>query len=232
MPDGEDLLGTDTNATLQRVLQQAVGEVAPDAIIATGDLAHGGGVRVYQQFLSTIVACSDAPLLCLPGNHDVGQHMIDAGLPMEPLALGSWSVVGLDSHEDDKPKAHVDEPKREGLMNQWGEQEAKYGLLATHHPLLPIGAPWLDKDRLDEPNALMDVLIESSGPVFSGAIFGHAHQVIQGHYRGHPLWGTPSTAFQFLPRSRQFSTDDRPPGYRWLTLDDDGQIHSQVAWLH
>ncbi|MEC8348008.1 MAG: hypothetical protein VXZ70_08270, partial [Pseudomonadota bacterium] len=101
-----------------------------------------------------------------------------------------------------------------------------------HHPLLPIGAPWLDKDRIGDPEPLMDELIAGGGPWFAGAIFGHAHQVIQGHYCHRPLLGTPSTAFQFLPRSEKFATDERSPGYRWLTLGDDGQIHSQVRWLH
>ena len=77
----------------------------------------------------------------------------------------------------------------------------------------------------------MDGLIESESPEFCGAIFGHAHQVIDGRYRQRPLLGTPSTGFQFEPRSQQFAVADQPPGYRWLTLTDSGQIESQVGWL-
>ena len=232
MPEGELLLDTDTNATLQQVMQQALSEGRPSAIIATGDLVHSGGTPVYRRFLSIITDICDAPLLCLPGNHDLAGEMRDAQLPMQTLTLGSWSVVGLDSHEDDVPKADIDAAKRDALISHWREQTARFALLATHHPLLPIASPWLDKDRIDDPEILMDALIAASGPEFAGAVFGHTHQVIQGHYCHRPLLGTPSTAFQFLPRSEKFATDERPPGYRWLTLDDDGHMSSQVRWLH
>lgn len=232
MPQGELLRATDTSATLMQVMQQALSESPPNAIIATGDLVHAGGASVYRRFLSIITECCAAPLLCLPGNHDIADEMKDAFLPMQSLRLGSWNVVGLDSHEDDAPKANINAAKRDALVNHWREQTARFALLATHHPLLPIGSPWLDKDRIDDPETLLDELIATSGPSFAGAIFGHAHQVIQGHYRQRPLLGTPSTAFQYLPRSEKFATDERPPGYRWLTLDDAGHIHSQVRWLH
>ena len=77
MPEGELLLNTDTNATLQQVMQQALSEGRPRAIIATGDLAHSGGTPVYRRFLSIITDICDAPLLCLPGNHDLAEEMRD-----------------------------------------------------------------------------------------------------------------------------------------------------------
>ena len=231
VPKGQQLLQTDTLETLRAVLAQATGEALPDAIVATGDLVHSGGIEVYQQFLSTVESLCAAPLLCLPGNHDRADSMAEAGLPMQSLCLGDWFVGALDSHEDDVPEAHVDAATRAALMTQWQQQTARYGLLATHHPLLPIGSPWLDKDRIDAPESLLDGLIESESPEFCGAIFGHAHQVIDGRYRQRPLLGTPSTGFQFEPRSQQFAVADQPPGYRWLTLTDSGQIESQVGWL-
>ena len=232
VPQGERLLGADTHSNLQAVLQQACAEVRPDAVVATGDLVHGGTSELYPQLQHILRSFTDAPLLCMPGNHDCGEAMVQAGLPMEPLALGPWTVFALDSHEDDQPAAKVDDVERAALLTCWQSTKSEYGLLATHHPLLSIGSPWLDKDRIADPESLMDALIAASGPQFAGAVFGHAHQVVQGHYCHRPLLGTPSTAFQFLPRSEKFTTDQRPPGYRWLTLDDDGHIHSQVRWLH
>ena len=107
LPEGELLLNTDTSATLRQVMQQALSEMSPSAIIATGDLVHAGGVQVYRQFLSIIADTCDAPLLCLPGNHDFAPKMIDACLPMQSLNLGAWNVVGLDSHEDDLSLIHI-----------------------------------------------------------------------------------------------------------------------------
>jgi Icc protein len=235
VPLGEDLQGTDTNATLDQVLAQALGEQTPDAIVATGDLVHSGGVAVYRQFMAALASAGDVPLLCTPGNHDFLAPMMEAGLPMSTLQVGPWSIVGLDSHEDDTPKALVDEQRRHELVRLWQQQQTRFALLATHHPLLAIGAPWLDKDRIEAPEALldslMDGLMDQRAPSFSGAIFGHAHQEINAHYRGAPLFGTPSTAFQFAPRSETFTMGSKIPGYRWLWLEDDGSVASQVRWL-
>lgn len=232
VPQGERLLGADTHSNLQAVLQQACAEVQPDAVVATGDLVHGGISELYPQLQHILRSFTDAPLLCMPGNHDCGEAMVQAGLPMEPLALGPWTVFALDSHEDDQPAAKVDDVERAALLTCWQSTKSEYGLLATHHPLLPIGSPWLDKDRISAPEDFLNELIDLAGPKFCGAIFGHVHQVVHGHYRRRPLLGTPSTGFQFPPRSQQFAVGERTPGYRWLTLGDDGQINSRVQWLH
>ena len=59
-------------------------------------------------------------------------------------------------------------------------------------------------------------------------VFGHAHQEAAGSVHGLPVYGVPSTCFQFLPRSESFSVDTLPPGYRWLRLMPEGDVHTQV----
>ena len=44
-----------------------------------------------------------------------------------------------------------------------------------------------------------------------------------------PLLGTPSTCFQFRPRSAAFSIDDAAPGHRWLHLFSDGRVGTEVG---
>jgi Icc protein len=57
-----------------------------------------------------------------------------------------------------------------------------------------------------------------------GAVFGHAHQEVQGKVGAWPVFGVPSTCFQFQPQSPSFALDDLAPGYQWLQLQDDGKI--------
>ena len=45
------------------------------------------------------------------------------------------------------------------------------------------------------------------------------------------LMSTPSTCIQFLPGSEDFAVDSRAPGYRWLTLHENGRIESGVQRL-
>ena len=104
---GQTLLGVDTQASLEAVLAQARSQGTCDALVASGDLVHGGSVAVYQRFLDTVMRFFDVPLLCLPGNHDVLANMHHARLPMQALTLGSWLIAPLDSHVDNEPSAYI-----------------------------------------------------------------------------------------------------------------------------
>ena len=102
-------------------------------------------------------------------------------------------------------------------------------VLALHHPLLPVGAPWLDKDCVPDGAALLEWLATQSS--VRGVFFGHVHQAVEARYRQIKLWGTPSTCFQFAPGSETFTVDQRQPGYRWITLTGAGVIRTQVQRL-
>ncbi len=48
---------------------------------------------------------------------------------------------------------------------------------------------------------------------------------------GVQLLGSPSTCVQFMPEAAEFSLDNKPPGYRWLSLHSDGEIETGVTYL-
>ena len=227
------LIGVDTQGSLEAVLEQAISEQRPDAVIASGDLAHDPKPHVYARFLETIRAYTAAPLLCLPGNHDVLAAM-DC-LPQKSLSVGKWGIVPFDSHEDDSTPALVTEADRRAAAAAIMESEAEFLLIATHHPLLAVGAPWIDGHRIQNPEELVQWLSESSyarnenrHSRLKAMVFGHAHQEVAGSCANVPVFGAPSTCFQFKPQSEKFALDDAHPGYRWLTLNDAGEISTEV----
>jgi 3',5'-cyclic-AMP phosphodiesterase len=227
-----NLIGVDTQASLEAVLAQACAQRQPDAVIASGDLAHDAQREVYQRFLHTVRNFTSAPLLCLPGNHDILAQMQAAQLPLAPLALSGWDIVALDSHEDDAPQALVRETDRLQTAGQIEQAQGAHVLLTTHHPLVAINSPWLDKDRIKNALELVSWLAERSAragePRLCAVVFGHAHQSIADYVADLPVFGTPSTCFQFAPGSATFTVDTTSPGYRWLMLSPDGQIETQV----
>ncbi len=229
---GARLIGVDTQASLEAVLSQAVSEAAPDAIIASGDLAHDPTRDVYGRFLETVRQFSDAPLMCVPGNHDVLGAMQAADLPMAPVELGAWSLVPFDSHEDDAPVSLITDADRAAVAAALGTAAGQHCLVATHHPLVRVDCPWLDKDRIQNAAELIEWLSECSA--VNGAsrlrsvVFGHAHQIVADSCADVPVYGAPSTCFQFQPASQKFALDDQPPGYRWLYLSDDGEVSTEV----
>ena len=219
------LLDTDTTETLRAVLAAATGERQPAAVLATGDIAHDPVVSTYRHCLEVLGEFHAGPLLCLPGNHDLLQPMVDAGMPMQALELGPWHILPWDTHEDDGPSAVWDEAAWQALLNEI-ERAKGHQVVATHHPLVDVGCPWLDKDRLGNAPELLECLAEASS--VKSVVFGHAHQTVEERHGDMAILGTPSTCFQFEPHSLEFGLDGSAPGYRWLHLHDDGSLRTEV----
>lgn len=226
---GDTLLGVDTWHSVEAVLDQALGEHQPDALLVTGDVAQDPDPDLYARFYGWLKARYPGPTLVTPGNHDIAGNM-GALLETEYLELPGWQVLPLDSHVDDEPQALVsdaDFAALEAACNKSGNAPGKVHLLvATHHPPVEIGCPWLDRDRIQNGHELLEWMAEHGR--IRALVFGHAHQELNLKHRHLSLLGTPSTCIQFEPGSSRFSVDEQKPGYRWLLLGEDGSVRSEV----
>jgi Icc protein len=230
-PDAR-LLGVDTADSLRAVLTQAFSQATPDAVIASGDITHHGEARAYARFDAILAEFFAGPVLVLPGNHDESGPMARYGGERSLLQFPAWTVIGVDSHENGQPGARLTSADLHSLREQCRQAaaESKRVLIVAHHPMLDVGCPWLDKDRIQNADELLEWLAGHS--TTAAMVFGHAHQVVEHSYRDIALFGTPATCFQFQPDSATFTIDvdeiRGQPGYRWLQLAGDGTVRSTV----
>ncbi len=222
---GATLLGVDTWHSVAAVLDQALAERTPDAVIVTGDVSHDPEPDLYARFYGWLKGRFPGPLLVTPGNHDVAGNM-GALLEVDRIELSGWQVIALDSHVDDEPGALVSPADFAALRQACTDAAPDHVLVATHHPPVTIGSPWLDRDRIQNGQELLEWL--SGHSTVRVVVFGHAHQELSFTHRHLSLFGTPSTCIQFEPGSEQFSVDGQKPGYRWLTLHADGRVDTEV----
>jgi Icc protein len=221
------LLGVDTAHSMNAVLDQALAERSPDALLVTGDVSHDPEPQAYERFAAILGERFQGPVLCLPGNHDLEAPMGQLLTEPSVLHLPEWDIIGLDSHVDNETGADVSEKDLAGLNAALADADVPNVIVATHHPPIEVGCPWLDKDRIQNGQELLEFLSEHAS--VKGMVFGHAHQVVESVYRDIVLLGTPSTCFQFAPNTQTFSIDDTMPGYRWLYLYADGHVASEVG---
>ena len=219
---GKTLLGVATQASLDAVLHGACAERTPDAVLATGDIAQRPAPATYALFLSTLRRHFEGPLLCVPGNHDHGATFA-ASLPTDDVVVGGWRLVGVDTHIDDVVSGSVGAAELERLA----ALPTGPTVVAGHHCPAHTGCAWLDEHRIDNGDAVLAALDASAVAAY---VFGHIHQPFEG--RGGngstPLFGTPSTCFQFAQDTASFALDDAKPGYRWLRLADDGTVATEL----
>lgn len=226
------LLGVDTAASLAGVLEQALAEGRPDAVLATGDLVHEEAAA-YARFRYILSERYDGPWLALPGNHDLGRPLQQSLGQADTLNLGDWDVLAFDSHADGQASARFSAADRSALLARLRASAARHVLLACHHPPLPVGCPWLDKDCIPGGCELLESCA-ADGRV-RALVCGHVHQSWCGRHAGIDVLTVPSTCFQSEPGSSVFTIDRRAdsglPGYRWLTLGTDGVVGTEVGRL-
>jgi Icc protein len=226
------LRGAVTLDTLRACLLGAMPSGPYDAILVTGDLVQDepAGYAHLQHLLGT----STAPVICLPGNHDDSSALGAAfrETPFQTLGrrqLGEWLIVALDSTVPGQDGGRLGEAELSRLDDSLCEHSGRPAIVALHHPPVKLGSQWLDALGLAEADQFWAVIDRHPG--VRAVLFGHAHQV-HASQRGHlHVLGAPATSAQFLPFSDDFAIDDRPPGWRVLTLYPDGHFTTEVGWL-
>ncbi len=219
--------GLQTSATLRAVLEEALSERTPDVLLATGDLIQDSLRETYALFLELVHEQYDGPMLAIPGNHDLDEWFREM-LPTSSIEANGWSLVGLDTHTDGIVSGTVSAERLMDLESELNETSG-FVLVTGHHPVRDIGVAWLDAHKVENGEEIVS-LVERCSRV-RVYLSGHVHQESDRTHNGIRYLSTPSTCWQFGSDSDGFSLDERPPGWRWLDLHEDGTIDTQVHRL-
>lgn len=204
-----------------------------DGILATGDLSHDGGTPSYRRFVQLLAPLA-APIHCLPGNHDAlgvfgcvlkGARVQSGGR----LLAGDWQLLFLDSAVPGAVHGHLRPAELGRLDAALREHPQKHALICLHHQPVPVGSAWIDRLMLDNPEAFFATLDRHAN--VRGILWGHVHQPFDAVRDSVRLLASPATCIQFKPGCADFTLDERPPGFRWLELRDDGRIDTDVVYL-
>jgi len=203
-----------------------------DAILATGDLVHDDPDG--YPWIARELGALGPPVLCLPGNHDDPALMsqVFAEAPFQYCGhrdFFDWRVVMLDSMLPGSAAGRLSDAELLRLDSALADSRYRHALVVLHHHPVPSNSVWLDTVGLEEPDRFLDILAKH--PRVRGVLWGHVHQAFDGMHGNLQMMATPSTCVQFKPLVVDFELDTRPPGFRLLTLQDDGRIDSQVEWL-
>ncbi len=226
----QSLLNINTEESLQAVLSELKAHALPDLVLLTGDLSQDGSAASYQR-LEQHIKTVDRPAYWLSGNHDefhIAYSVFeDSAISNDKaILIQDWQIILLNSQKPGAVEGYLSEKELVFLESQLQQYPDRYALICLHHQPLPIGSQWLD--RLGVQNAEAFLSIVDNYSQVRGVIWGHIHQKFETLRNGIPFLSVPSTCIQFLPNSTPFALDPNLPGYRWLELNPDGTIQSQV----
>ena len=227
------LRGVATLPALQAAIADAQRRCSrPDGVLLTGDLVQDDpeGYR----WIRHLFGASQIPVLCLPGNHDLPEHM-RAALGSAPFEVcrhrqfGRWLIVMLDSWVANSAGGELGAEQLAQLRTLLRANRNQHVLLCLHHQPIPMRSDWLDQVGLADSAEFAALVREHTN--VRGVLWGHVHQSLDSFVHGVRFMATPATCAQILPGSADFAIDNRPPGYRMLELMPDGAIQTEVCWL-
>jgi Icc protein len=226
--------GVNTYDTFKAIIERvANGARKPDVILATGDLVQDETRQGYERFRDALIDLN-APVHSLPGNHDSPRIMAEI-LNTPPFQFcGSavhenWCIMMLNTTMRWDDGGRLETYQLEELEQMLAAHPEQHVLIGMHHHPIPMGSQWLDGINLRNSDEFF--AITDRYPNIRGMIWGHVHQASDRERNGVRMLSTPSTGPQFLPDSDSFMMDTRPPGYRWLDLQPDGTIETELVWL-
>lgn len=226
------LLGLDTACCLEKVVALA-SQRDTHLVVASGDLTHDASEPAYQRVRSCF-SVMQAPVYCLPGNHDETRSLrrylnSDGCRFVSSIQTHGWQMVFLDSTLAGSEGGHFSGDELSVLERALDSFPDMPTLVWLHHQPVHIGSRWLDTMAVDNPDEFFAVI--DRHPQVRGIIWGHIHQAFEQRRNGVQLLATPSTCIQFLPDSPDFAIEQIPPGYRWLDLYADGHFETGVERL-
>lgn len=203
-------VGKREDADVGRGLHELVARVAPNLIVATGDLTHRGRREQHERAAAQLRELG-APVVAVPGNHDIPytfparfrtpwREFERQWKQTEPVYQeAGLFLVGLNSV---RPWRHQSGGLREARLRWAAERfaEAPAGALrvaAMHHQM--IGAPWRTRKRpVAKRNAVLAALLDAGAELI---LSGHTHQGALAERHEFESWteGQPGVAVSTAP---------------------------------
>jgi len=227
----KDLLGIKTVQSYEAVIDHA-SKYASEclAVLSTGDLSQDHSAQSYIDF-TTHIKTLNMPCYWLPGNHDIQAIMLPSllqqGLAQTKQIISDyWQIIMLDSQVEGVVYGALSEQQLCFLEDALHEYPDKHTLICIHHHVLPVGSKWLDQHILKNGQQFLDLIGDFDN--VRAVLSGHVHQAGDTLHNGVCFMTTPSTCVQFKPKSVDFALDSQAPGYRYLSLNKDGDITTHV----
>ena len=226
---GGQLVGIDTDRSLAAVCRLVAAQGPVDALLLTGDLAGDEAEEAYGR-LEEALAPLGVPSFWLPGNHDAvwsDDHPLKSHFK-RTVQLPHWDILMLNTQHPGVVAGFLTGAEIQALEQAVDEAQrtGRPLLVATHHPLMPVGCAWLDEIGAENAQAALARL----APLGERAVVisGHVHQDSAQTYQGVQCLTVPSTCIQFAPNSTDFQVDAQAPGCRMLTLHESGAWETTV----
>jgi 3',5'-cyclic AMP phosphodiesterase CpdA len=153
-----------------------VNELAPDALVVTGDLTDMGFRQEFKAAKRLLDRMEVERTMVLLGNHDarnVGDLHFEElfGARSTELSFDGIRILGLDSSEPDLDGGRVGRERYRWIEERFSEPD-EYKVLCLHHHLLPVPGTGRERNIVFDAGDLLRALTSSGCDM---VLCGHKH---------------------------------------------------------
>lgn len=201
-----------------------------DLTLLTGDLSQDHSDASYYK-CAEVFRHQSHPVAWITGNHDdneLQQQILSTGAltPTKRILFKHWQLLLLNTQIPGIVCGEVNAHELASIKQAGIDYPNHHLLLVMHHHPVPMNSEWIDKHCLNNQKALWEVIEQV--PQVKGIVFGHVHQSVDVIRNGVRVLGAPSTSVQFSPLKKEFTVDDKQPGFRFMELLASGTIKTKV----
>lgn len=216
----------DPRSRLQLVLEAVVRDgFVPDLVVHSGDIADDGSVE-GARLAHDALAALGAPVLGVPGNHDVPASVAQVFTTTDAEVAG-WRVIGLDTVVEGRVIGTT-EGRTGRLAEALGDDVPL--VVVMHHPLVSRSSdPELGFLGAEEFRVLLD---RRTRPVL--LLTGHTHEPFDAVLDADPtrwlrLLGAPAVLNAWRHDGLDHVDAPGETGARLLTIDPDGGVETRLV---
>jgi Icc protein len=209
----------------------------PDFVLHTGDVVYDPYPEAYIA-AKNVLGQLKAPVYYLAGNHDDSASLqrsllgrseatVTQYLTYETEINGVQLVVMDSNGPAEVPTGNVPDEQLAWLESLVMAEDTRPLLVAIHHNLMPLGAPWLDDWMRTNNGEAVHYLLKQAGPRLQAVLHGHIHQNTLASYDGVLYISAASSWLQFMsypsPDNTEVLVDHAAqPGFNVVHLTTEG----------
>lgn len=233
-----DQFGYDPRARLEALIDYVRMHHSDAALaVVSGDMVEDPSPKNYAELAQRLQRLG-LPYLPMTGNHDL-RAPFRAALPLPAgvqdgfiqyaVTLGGLRLICLDTLREHSSDGMLCAARLDWLARELALDRQTPTVVFCHHPPLALGYPALDPSRIDQGDALLELL--GAAPNLRQLCFAHVHRPMIGSAHGVSFASIRSVLYQASPPMPAWDWESFKPAHE---APDMGILHFQddVLRLH
>ena len=225
----KQFLGIDTFNSLDAIVDDicSSGETF-DHIFLLGDFVQDQSEKSFE-FLNKKLKEIEAPKSFIRGNHDIKDTLPINGYreTNDTVEFNNWIFSPIDSFVKNNIYGLVTDEEISKIDKLLKSNREKWFVFYMHHNLFKTNSPWLDIHITKNYKEFVNFL--SAHKNFKIHVSGHVHQYSINHINNSHFYSIPATSAQFKKNTKEFTLDQKQPGYCILEINEDGSHKMTVV---